>query len=75
MMKEICGQCLQVHRSPETGKESVVFTCACQDQPLEEVDFGSLRTRLRQNSVQEKMTQHWIEHCLKQQPQTSPANA
>jgi NADPH-dependent glutamate synthase beta subunit-like oxidoreductase/NAD(P)H-flavin reductase len=73
MMKEICGQCLQVHRSPETGKETVVFTCACQDQPLEEVDFGSLRTRLRQNSVQEKLTQHWIEHCLKQQSQAANA--
>src|SRR5262249_31702112 len=25
MMKEICAQCLQVHRDPETGVESVVF--------------------------------------------------
>ncbi|MBV6486518.1 MAG: FAD-dependent oxidoreductase [Pseudorhodoplanes sp.] len=69
MMKEICGQCLQTHRSPETGKETIVFTCACQDQPLETVDFGVLRTRLRQNSVQEKLTRHWIAHCLKQDAQ------
>jgi NADPH-dependent glutamate synthase beta subunit-like oxidoreductase/NAD(P)H-flavin reductase len=66
MMKEICGQCLQTHRSAETGKETVVFTCACQDQPLEAVDFGVLRARLRQNSVQEKLTRHWIAHCMKQ---------
>ncbi|MCZ7643342.1 MAG: hypothetical protein M5U33_12535 [Pseudorhodoplanes sp.] len=69
MMKEICGQCLQTHRSPETGKETIVFTCACQDQPLETVDFDVLRTRLRQNSVQEKLTRHWIAHCLKQDAQ------
>jgi len=66
MMKEICGQCLQLHRAPDTGKETVIFTCACQDQPLEQVDFGVLRTRLRQNSVQEKLTRHWIAHCLSQ---------
>jgi NADPH-dependent glutamate synthase beta subunit-like oxidoreductase/NAD(P)H-flavin reductase len=61
MMKEICGQCLQVHRDPATGEETVVFSCANQDQPLELVDFGSLRARLRQNSVQEKLTGRWIE--------------
>ncbi|HUY01912.1 MAG TPA: FAD-dependent oxidoreductase, partial [Rhodocyclaceae bacterium] len=27
MMKEVCGQCLQTHRDPVTGKETVVFTC------------------------------------------------
>jgi NAD(P)H-flavin reductase len=71
MMKEICGQCLQLHRSPKTGVESVIFTCACQDQPLDAVDFGVLRTRLRQNSVQEKLTRRWIAHCLKQETEAS----
>jgi NADPH-dependent glutamate synthase beta subunit-like oxidoreductase/NAD(P)H-flavin reductase len=61
MMKEICGQCLQIHRDPATGDETVVFSCANQDQPLQLVDFGGLRTRLRQNSVQEKLTRRWIE--------------
>ncbi|MGH8431712.1 MAG: FAD-dependent oxidoreductase, partial [Solimonas sp.] len=27
MMKEICAQCLQLHKDPQTGKESVVFSC------------------------------------------------
>jgi NAD(P)H-flavin reductase len=71
MMKEICGQCLQLHRSPETGVETVVFTCACQDQPLDAVDFGVLRARLNQNSVQEKLTRRWIAHCLKQDAEAS----
>jgi NADPH-dependent glutamate synthase beta subunit-like oxidoreductase/NAD(P)H-flavin reductase len=61
MMKEICGQCLQIHRDPATGDETVVFSCANQDQPLQLVDFGSLRMRLRQNSAQEKLTRRWIE--------------
>ena len=54
MMKEICAQCLQLHRDPVTGKETVVFSCFNQDQQLDRVDFACLRQRLRQNSVQEK---------------------
>ena len=65
MMKEICAQCLQVHKDPATGEETVVFSCFNQDQPLDLVDFGNLRTRLSQNSVQEKMTKLWIDHCLR----------
>ncbi|MCH9638792.1 MAG: pyridine nucleotide-disulfide oxidoreductase, partial [Betaproteobacteria bacterium] len=64
MMKEICAQCLQPHKDPETGEISYVFSCFNQDQPLDSVDFSSLATRLRQNSVQEKLTSHWIGRCL-----------
>ena len=38
MMKEICAQCLQRHVDPETGKESYVFSCFQQDQPLDVLD-------------------------------------
>ena len=61
VMKEICGQCLQLHRDPVTGEESVVFSCANQDQSLERVDFTCLHARLRPNCVQEKLTRRWIE--------------
>jgi hypothetical protein len=64
MMKEICAQCLQRLRDPETGAELVVFTCADQDQPLDRVDFDSLRDRLHQNSVQEKLSRQWIDRSL-----------
>lgn len=64
MMKEICAQCLQRHVDPTTGKESYVFSCFNQDQPLDEVDFGCLDQRLRQNSVQQKLTALWIDRCL-----------
>ncbi len=65
MMKEICAQCLQMHHDPVTGKEMVVFSCANQDQPLDHVRFDNLRSRLSQNSVQEKLTRLWIDHCLR----------
>ena len=65
MMKEICAQCLQAHKDPETGAETVVFSCFDQDQDLDRVDFPSLNERLRQNGVQEKLTAQWIDRCLK----------
>ena len=66
MMKEICAQCLQPHKNPETGAITYVFSCFNQDQPLDQVDFGGLASRLRQNSAQEKLTTKWISHCLKE---------
>ena len=65
MMKEICAQCLQMHKDPVTGKETVVFSCFNQDQPLDHVEFGSLRLRLSQNGAQEKLTKLWVDHCLR----------
>jgi NADPH-dependent glutamate synthase beta subunit-like oxidoreductase/NAD(P)H-flavin reductase len=65
MMKEICAQCLQLHRDPVTGKESVVFSCFNQDQELDRVDFDCLRQRLRQNGVQEKLSALWIDRSLR----------
>jgi NADPH-dependent glutamate synthase beta subunit-like oxidoreductase/NAD(P)H-flavin reductase len=65
MMKEICAQCLQLHKDPQTGKETVVFSCFNQDQELDRVDFSCLRQRLRQNSVQEKIGVLWIDRSLR----------
>ncbi|HEX5320643.1 MAG TPA: FAD-dependent oxidoreductase, partial [Stellaceae bacterium] len=65
MMKEICAQCLQRHYDPATGTETVVFSCANQDQELDQVDFPTLRRRLSQNGAQEKLTKLWIDRCLK----------
>jgi hypothetical protein len=66
MMKEICAQCLQTHKDPKTGEETVVFSCFNQDQDLDKVDWANLRTRLQQNGVQEKLTKQWIDRCLHQ---------
>ncbi|OIQ97296.1 dihydroorotate dehydrogenase B, electron transfer subunit [mine drainage metagenome] len=72
MMKEVCGQCLQTHRDPVTGKETVVFTCFNQDQPLDHVVFPVLRDRLGQNTVQEKLTAQWIGACLREMDAAHP---
>ena len=64
MMKEICAQCLQPQVDPATGKTTYVFSCFNQDQPLDAVDFPGLRERLKQNSLQEKLTAQWIDRAL-----------
>ncbi|MCC6608840.1 MAG: FAD-dependent oxidoreductase [Burkholderiales bacterium] len=64
MMKEICAQCLQPQRDPQTGEVSYVFSCFNQDQPLDCVDFHALSERLKQNSLAEKMTAQWLRHCM-----------
>ncbi|MBV9946894.1 MAG: pyridine nucleotide-disulfide oxidoreductase, partial [Myxococcales bacterium] len=69
MMKEVCAQCLQKLKDPVTGKERVVFTCFNQDQELDAVDFRNLRDRLRANSMQEKLSNAWLDELLKAAPQ------
>jgi len=64
MMKEICAQCLQKHVDPVTGREFTVFSCSNQDQPQDSVDWKNLADRLRQNTVQEKLTGRWVERLL-----------
>jgi NADPH-dependent glutamate synthase beta subunit-like oxidoreductase/NAD(P)H-flavin reductase len=66
MMKEVCAQCLQRHVDPETGKEEFIFSCYNQDQELDRVDFNNLHARLRQNTVQEKLSNLFFEHLLEQ---------
>ena len=66
MMKEVCAQCLQRHVDPATGREEFIFSCYNQDQELDRVDFANLQARLRQNSVQEKLSNLWFEHILDQ---------
>ncbi len=67
MMKEVCAQCLQRHLDPSTGElKEIVFSCFNQDQLLDEVDWGNLAARLRQNTVSEKLTNLWLERLLDQ---------
>ena len=75
MMKEICAQCLQPHVDPATGQRSVVFSCFCQDQLLDHVDFAGLRARLMQNAVQEKLTRRWIARCKRTLSESPHAGA
>ena len=65
MMKGVCAQCMCRHVDPATGKETFVYSCLNQDQPLDLVDFDHLRARLRQNTVQEKLSNLWLDKVLK----------
>jgi len=64
MMKEVCAQCLQKHVDPQTGREEFIFSCFNQDQEMDRVDFPNLNARLRQNTVQEKVSNMWLDHLL-----------
>jgi NAD(P)H-flavin reductase len=64
MMKEVCAQCLQKHVDPLTGRESIIFSCFNQDQEMDRVDFQNLAARLRQNTMQEKLSSLWLDHLL-----------
>jgi NAD(P)H-flavin reductase len=51
MMQGVCGQCvLKVN-----GDKNYIFACSRQEQNAEIVDFLSLKSRLQQNSLQEKL--------------------
>jgi NAD(P)H-flavin reductase len=65
MMKEVCAQCLQRHVNPHTGEEFFVFSCFNQDQHLDFVDFKNLNDRLKANSVQEKLSNLWLDRAFR----------
>ena len=71
MMKEVCAQCLQRHVDPETGAESFVFSCFNQDQLLDRVDFQNLNARLRANTVQEKLSNLWLDKLFRESARTA----
>jgi len=64
MMKGVCAQCLCKHVDPHTGEEYFVYSCYNQDQELDSVDFPNLNARLRQNTVQEKLSSMWLDYLL-----------
>ena len=68
MMKEVCAQCLQKHVDPVTKKETIIFSCYNQDQPIDHVDFKNLAARLRANTVQEKLSNAWLDRLLAKAP-------
>ncbi len=67
MMKGICAQCLCKHVDPKTQQEYFVYSCYNQDQDLDAVDFPNLHARLRQNTVQEKLSNLWLDYLLEKQ--------
>lgn len=64
MMKAVCAQCVQRLVIPETKEEVFVFTCFNQDQKMDEVDFTNLSSRLKANSLMEKISNKWLDYIM-----------
>ena len=68
MMKAVCAQCMQRHVIPGTNEEVFVFTCFNQDQKMDEVDFANLNSRLKTNSLLEKINNKWFDYLIEKHP-------
>ncbi|MCS6799379.1 MAG: FAD-dependent oxidoreductase [Myxococcota bacterium] len=68
MLKAVCAQCLLRTHDRHTGQERLVYVCSNQDLYLDEVDFDHLAARLRQNSVEEKLANFWLDRALARDP-------
>jgi hypothetical protein len=66
MMKEICAQCLQQHKDPVTGEETVRVLLLQSGPEAGQRRFQQPAARLSQNGVQEKLTKLSIDRCLTQ---------
>lgn len=65
MMKAVCARCLLRNVDPETGKEKFVYSCECQEQKLDEIDFSNLEERLEMNAPMEKLNRLYYECFVK----------
>ncbi len=61
MMKGVCAQCLQ-KRVNDAGETEYFYSCANQDQNMDNFDFQHLHYRCEQNSLSEKITKLWINY-------------
>jgi NAD(P)H-flavin reductase len=60
MMKGVCGKCLQ-KKINQNGEEEYFYSCANQDQSMDELDFEHLHNRCEQNSLLEKTSKSWLQ--------------
>ncbi|UAT43073.1 hypothetical protein GUI12_02815 [Anaplasmataceae bacterium AB001_6] len=58
MMGGVCGSCLQ--RKIIDDQEEYIFSCLNQEQNIKNIDFDHLQDRLSQNSLQEKISKHFL---------------
>ena len=59
MMKGVCAQCLQKKTNQE-GEVEYFYSCANQDQNMDQLDFEHLHGRCQQNSLLEKANRLWL---------------
>ncbi len=62
MLKGVCAQCLQWQIDPLTGKRTkAVYACSWHNQPLEIIDISNIDERLKQNAMQETLSELWLD--------------
>ena len=49
-----------------SGAETIIFSCFNQDQAIDRVDFRNLAARLRQNTVQEKLSNLSVDYLMEE---------
>lgn len=65
MLKGVCAQCLQWQIDPQTGERTkAVFACSWHNQPIEIVDWDHLEERLKQNQLQEQLSNQWLNYLF-----------
>lgn len=70
MMKGVCGKCLQ-KKINKNGEEEYFYSCANQDQLMDELDFEHLHNRCEQNSLLEKTSKSWLQFLKKSEDEKS----
>jgi NADPH-dependent glutamate synthase beta subunit-like oxidoreductase/NAD(P)H-flavin reductase len=64
-LKGVCAQCLQWQVDPISGERTkAVFACSWHNQPIEIVDWHHLEERLKQNNVQEHLSNLWLSYLF-----------
>lgn len=62
MLKGVCAQCLQ-KKINGNGEIEYFYSCANQDQNIDELDFLHLHNRCGQNSLSEKLSAIFLRSC------------
>ena len=58
MMQGVCGQCVQVYNRTQDTTNQSFFSCACQRLEIDAIDFHNTTSRLKQNSLFEKLNRY-----------------
>lgn len=64
MLQGVCSQCLQ-KKHDDNGQVQYFYSCANQDQNMDNLDFEHLHNRCQQNSLAQKISRLWIEFLQK----------
>lgn len=59
MMKQVCAQCIYLHKDPNTGSTSIQFGCAKSIENLKNFSYADLNKRNKNERMEETLFAHW----------------